>query len=376
MATILENLGKELEDLDREYADGFAGQSRLTRDIGLLDSIIERGKSIVQRIDLIPTAAQGAELVKLRDTAAQSLGLYTQERAAIVRAQEVGPGFEAFSSEATNANLAFARYARHFAGKDRSSRDLALLGELIEELRQIEKRMGALLDETPMKDFERDRKVVQDNLAQYQKEVDLIDRAQKSGSPEERAAILANLANAQFANYQAHFAGEPRVSRRPALLMRIISSLKKIHERMVQFRDAGVDIDFNTNNITIVETRLATYESELAEIRKVRQATSMPDIMGELGGSANKLFDEYRTTFADKPRTQVDMGRLGIICDKLAEIRRQMSEMSWAEDNEMNTKNLDIVTEQMVMFEGEFEAVASARAQASGWTAGSKSPIQ
>lgn len=374
MATVVENLGKELEDLDREYADAFAGQSRLTRDLALLDKIIERGKSILQRIDLIPSAAQGPELVRLRESAAQNLNLYAAERTAIARAQEVGPAFEAFSLEATNANLTFARYARHFAGKDRTTRDLALLGELIEDLKQIEKRMTALLEETNVADFERDRKVVQENLTQYQKEVDLIDRAQKSGSPEERAGILANLANGQFALYQAHFAGEPRVSRRPMLLMRIVTSLKKIHERMTAFRDQGVDIDFNVRNIGIVEDRLKVYEAELAEVRKVRQATTMSEIMGELGGAANKLFDDYRNSFADKARTQVDIDHLGLICDKLGEIRRQMLEMSMAEENEMNTKNLDIVNEQIVMFEGEYEAVLRARAQAGGWSAGSKTP--
>ena len=65
----------------------------------------------------------------LLQEAAQNIGLYTQERTAIVRAQDVGPSFEGFSMEATSANLVFARYARHFAGKDRSTRDLALLGE-------------------------------------------------------------------------------------------------------------------------------------------------------------------------------------------------------------------------------------------------------
>src|SRR5207342_2268144 len=102
------------------------------------------GNSILQRIDTVPAAAQGPDLVRLRDTAAQSINLYTQERVAILRAQEAGPAFEAFSSEATSANLVFARYARHFAGKDRSTRDLALLGELVEELKQIDKRMAQL----------------------------------------------------------------------------------------------------------------------------------------------------------------------------------------------------------------------------------------
>lgn len=367
MASLLEDLGKQLEELDKEYADAFAGQSRLTRDLDHLDRIIARSSSILQRIEQIPEAAQGPDLARLREAATQSLGLYKQERDAIARAQEIGPTFEDFSIEATNANLVFARYARHFAGKDRATRDLALLGELVEDLKQVEKRMVQLLEEQQTSDFERDRGVVRDNLARYQAEIPLIENAQKSGTVEERASVLATLANAQFAQYRVHFAGEPRVSRRPALLMRIISSLKKIHESMVGFRDAG--LEFNEKNIGIVESRLEVYESELAEIRKVRQATPMVDIMGELGGAANKLFEEYRTAFANKPRSSVDAEKLGEICDKLGEIRRQMSEMAWAEDNEMNARNLDIVTEQLVMFEGEYEAVLRAKKESSGWTA-------
>jgi len=364
MATIVENLGNELEELDRQYASEFAGQSRLTRDLALIDKMIARASSVLERIDQIPSAAQGPDLVRLRETALANVNMYSQERAAIARAQEAGPAFEAFSMEATNANLVFARYARHFAGKDRSTRDLGLLGELVDELKQIDKRMTSLVEESKTRDFERDRKVVRDNLTQYQKEIELIDNAQKSGTPELRASTLATLANNQFALYQTHFANEPRISRRPALLMRLVSSLKKIHERMVGYRDGGLDLEFNTKNIAIVEDRLRVYENELAEIRKVRQATPMPEIMAELGGAANKLFDDYRSSFADKPRSQVDLAKLGNICDKLAEIRRQMSEMSWAEENEMNTKNLEIVTEQSVMFEGEYEAVVAAQAQA------------
>jgi hypothetical protein len=178
MATLVENLGKELEQLDREYAAEFAGQSRLTRDLDVLDRMIKRAESVLERVDQIPSAALGPDLVRLRDAAAQSVDLYKQERGAIVRAQEVGPTFEAFSVEATAANLTFARYARHFAGKDRATRDVALLGELVEDLKQIEKRMTQLLEESKVKDFERDRQVVRENLAQYQKEIELVEGAQ------------------------------------------------------------------------------------------------------------------------------------------------------------------------------------------------------
>ncbi len=376
MATILENLGKELAELDREYANNFAGQSRFTRDLDLLDKIIGKTSSALERINQIPAAAQGADLQGMRQAAEQNLAMYRQERTAIVRAQEVGPVFESFSVEATSANLVFARYARNFAGKDRSTRDLALLGDLVDELKQIEKRMTAQLEESNVPDFERDRKVVRDNLAQYQKEIGLIADAQKSGTPEDRCNILASLANGQFALYQIHFAGEARVSRRPALLVRIVSSLRQIHERMTQLREGGINLDYHDRNIGIVEDRLKVYDAELAEVRKARQATPMTDIMGELGGAANKLFDDYRNSFADKPRAQVDLEKLGNICEKLCEVRRQMIDMSRAEDNEMNAKNLEIVTEQLVSFEGEFEAVTQAKAQAQsgGFGSGSKSP--
>lgn len=362
MASIVETLGKELEQLDSEYATEFAGQSRLTRDISSLDRMIKRAKAILEKVDQIPAAAQGPDLVKLRDAAVQAVDLYRQERTAIQRAQEVGPTFEAFSLEATNANLVFSRYGRHFAGKDRATRDSALLGELVEDLKQIDKRMTQLLEEQNVADFERDRAVVRENLSQYQKEIELIEKAQATGTLDEQASLLATLANNQFAIYQGHFAGEPRVSRRPPLLMRVISELRKIKERMVAFKQNGLEAEFNERNIGVVTDRLSTYEGELAEVRKARQTTPMTDLMGELGTAANKLFDAYRQGFADKPRQQADLDRLGLICDKLSEIRRQMTELSWAEDNEMNAKNLDVVTEQLVMFESEYEAVARAKA--------------
>ena len=176
---LVENLGKELEQIDREYASDFAGHSRLTRDIGQMERMIKKCASIVEQVDKIPSAAQGPDLARVRDAAQQSLQLYQAEREAIARAQEVGPSFESFSMEATSANFVFARYMRHFAGKDRSTRDVALLGEMVEDLRQIEKRMSQLLTETKgSADFEKDRKVVRENLAQYQKEIELVEGAQ------------------------------------------------------------------------------------------------------------------------------------------------------------------------------------------------------
>ncbi|MCL2724335.1 MAG: hypothetical protein FWD69_07855 [Polyangiaceae bacterium] len=368
--SVVENLGRELEELDREYATDFAGHARATRDVTQLDRLIERAKDVVARVDRVPAAVRGEELGRLRDAATQTLSLLQNERTAVAQAKNAGPGFDEFSKEATNANHVFARYTRHFAGQDRSSRDLSMLGEIVDDLKRIDRRMTEIIERGQRgqrersADFERDRQVVRDALARYKGEINQIEKAQTGTSPEESASILAGLANGQFAVYEAHFAGEPRVSRRPALLLRVITTLKKVHERMAALRNQGLEAEFNTKNISIVEDRLKMYENELAEIRKIRQATPMANIMGDLGTAANKLFEEYRTHFADKSRAKVDLSRLANICDKIGEVRRQMDEMARAEDNEMNARNLDIVSEQLSLYEREYEAVKRAQAAA------------
>ena len=56
---LVENLGKELEQIDREYTSEFAGHSRLTRDIGQMERMIKRCAAVLEQVDKIPSAAQG-----------------------------------------------------------------------------------------------------------------------------------------------------------------------------------------------------------------------------------------------------------------------------------------------------------------------------
>ena len=364
MATnLLDTLRRDLDLITSTYEADFSGQSRATRDVAQIEGLIKRLKDIVARASTIPAAVQGPDLIALKEESTNTLGLYETERLAILKAKEAGPIFDDFAVEATDANFVFARYARHFAGQNRSTRDLALLAEMVEELKGIQKRMSALLEEKNVSDFGRDLEVVRTALAQYTSELKEIDKAQKSGTPDEVAGLLATLANEQFAAYQTHFAGQSRISRRPALLMRVIDSLKSVKSRMDALKVAGLSEEYHEKNIGIVTERLGVYETELGEIRKARQGTALPDIMGNLGNAANELFEEYRKGYADKNRGAVDYAKLGQICDRLAEVKRQMRDMSRAEQNEMNERNLEIVVSQLSLFETEFEEVGKAQAQ-------------
>ena len=364
MATnLLDNLRRDLDLITSSYEADFAGQSRATRDVAQIDGLIKRLKDVVARANGIPAAVQGAELTTILDEAKSTLDLYTNERLAILKAKEAGPIFDDFAVEATDANYVFARYGRHFAGQNRATRDIALLAEMLEELKGIQKRMSALLEEKNVADFGRDAEVVRGAITQYTSEIKEIEKAQTSGTPDEQAGLLANLANEQFAVYQTHFAGQARVSRRPALLMRVIDSLKTIKTRMDALKTGGLEEEYHLKNIGIVAERLGVYETELGEIRKARQGTALPDIMGNLGNAANELFEEYRKGYADKNRSQVDYANLGKICDRLGEVKRQMRDLSRAEQNEINERNLEIVVSQLSLFENEFEEVGKAQQQ-------------
>lgn len=363
MATnLLETLRRDLDLITSIYEADFSGQSRATRDVAQLDGLIKRLKDVVARAGSIPAAVQGPELITLKEDAGNTLALYETERGAILKAQEAGPLFDEFATEATDANFVFARYGRHFAGQNRATRDMALLAEMIEELKAIQKRMTGLLEEKNISDFARDLDVVRQAQTQYTAELREIDKAQKQGTAEEQAGLLATLANEQFAVYQTHFAGQSRVSRRPALLMRVVDSLKSIKTRMEKLKKAGLEEDYHLKNMEIVSERLAVYENEVSEIRKARQGTTLPDIMGALGGAANEIFEEYRAGYADKNRASVDYAKLGQICDRLGEIKRQMRDMGRAERNEMNERNLDIVVSQLSLFETEYEEVGKVQA--------------
>jgi hypothetical protein len=360
-STLLESLAEELDRVASIYESSFAGQSRATRNLDELENLIRRLQGVLSKVDQIPVPAQGPDLVRLRETATQNLRIYETERVAIHNAKKAGPEFEEFARLASSANFVFARYYRHFAGQDRATRDSGLLAEMVEDLKQLRQRMVSLAQRLKNADYTRDADLVASNIDMYQSELGQIQAAQESGTPNDRASILATLANAQFAIYRGHFAGHARTTRRPALLQRVVDNLRRIKEQMTALEGQDLSVDFNTKNISVVDDNLKLYETELGEIRKARQGTKMDEIMGMLGGSANELFDEYRKGFSGKNRTEVSAEQLSLLCDKLGEIARQMLDFSRVENSEVNEQNIDIVVDQLASFEKEYEAIVKAQ---------------
>src|SRR5262249_17569166 len=275
MATpLVQALSEELDRIAANYEAQFAGQSRTTRNLDELDAISKQTRELLSRIESVPEAVRPPEMQRLAETVRNNLDLYKRERELIEQAKNAPPEMEEFAPLAASANFVFAQYARHFAGHPRASRDVALLDEMVADLERIAKAMKVTVLKTNNTSFRGDMELVENNREMYRRERGEIDKAQNEGTTEERASLLAELANGQFRSYQTHFAGRSRATRRPALLVRMVAQLKQIQDKMRKLKVGGLKSEPNDRNIGIVTEQIKMYENELDEIRKVRKSTS------------------------------------------------------------------------------------------------------
>lgn len=363
MATqTVKQLQQQVDALAGEYGARFAGHPRATRNPDDLESILKRLRGLKQQADTLPGGTRDLEVRNVRDVIDSNIKLYESEKKLIEQARAGGTQSVGFAKLGTQANFAFARYRRHFANKARNTRDLGLLAELIEELTKIQGQMQELMPKMGANTgAEQDLKLVTDNLALYRQERGEIVDARNSGTPDDQANTLAEVANDQFKLYRDHFAGQARATRRPQLLQRMIDSLEQIRDRMQTLRQQGLRADYNDKNIEVVVQNLEMYRSELKEIRTARETTKIDDFVGNLGGAANTVMEGYDRDFAGQNRATRDIELAGRLCDQLYEVFLQMRDLDRATHNAANAKNLEITTDNLTMLEREFTSIDDAK---------------
>lgn len=355
----LNELKTQSDEIFEIYRARFAGQPRATRDLNEIRNLIRRLSDLVDEAKVLMNGGRNPAVVSLVETAQENLARYREEEAAIAQAQSNPYSVEG-ARLASAANRVFDCYTRHFAGKDRATRDPRLLQELIEELERLKKTMQVIADKG-IEATQKDLDTVNAQLNMYKQEVALIERAQQEGDDQERASRLAQLANAQFALYNSHFAGKRRATRRPELVQRMIGNLEAILGDMENLDKGGFQSDANKNNMKIVRDNLDMYRTELTEIRTAREGASLEDLAGMLGGAANDTMQQYRENFAGKDRRTRDLSLLNTLCDELRYIGMQMDAIARTIDVEFNEKNLDIVNEARAMYEAEFREIVTAQ---------------
>lgn len=348
-------LQRQSDDIQARYQFAFAGKPRITRDISMLDAIIRDAQTLFAKVPTGPSHATVRKLVQDR------LKLYRDERQTIAQMQAQGPDARRAAVVATRANFVFASYRRNFAGQQRATRDLAMLDDMTSTLEVIADELQGL-SARGAGNAANDLTVVRNNLEMYRKEREEIVTAQGAGSAEEQASALAGIANGQFELYRVNFAGQQRLTRRPALISRIIETLEGVLERMVQLERDGLTQEFNTRNQSVVTERLELYRRESQAIAEVRERTTPEELIDALGRDANAIFDEYQKSFAGKDRREVPLDVMFQLCERLGEIERQMNDLERAYDDATNSRNLWIVQDALIVYNREYDLIREARA--------------
>lgn len=344
-----ETPAESLDRLRNRYRVRFGGHSRVTRDPDELDEMLEE----LGRIDASADPALAERVATERD-------LFTREAAAIRTARAIPFAVPAARIRLW-ADLAFQRYRREFAGRDRSTRDLLLLLEIRDDLAVLLKEALALHAQAPEQQLDRVGATIDRAIKLYDDEADAIRRTRRTGSPADVGSRFARLANAQFETYQEGFAGKSRLSRHPPTLLRIVKALDEIRRGMQALALDGFRDEANSRNIGIVEERIAQYRREIEAITAARAAASVSERTSALATAANQVFSDYREAFAGKARETRDELLLCRLAERLVPIAREMDAVDREADDETNERNLRIVTDNLELYGKEHEAIREAK---------------
>lgn len=361
-AALIQSLRDRLEGVHAQYHLHFAGQSRITRNEEMMRIMIEQAGAIQTEAKGLKSANNDGH-ASLLALCVERLDLYSGELKQIRRArQEAGPhGIEA-AQHGARANFVISQYRRHFAGENRGTRDLGLLAEMITDLQALQAEMTAISKVYGGGSVADDLGVIGEYLAMFREEQGEIASARDAGSVEDQASNLAGLANGQFEVYRLHFAGQPRVSRRPELLQRMIDNLTSAVERMKGLQENGLHVQYNTDNIAVVTERLGMWTEEITAIRDVRSQTPLLTMVENLSEAAETVLEVYNERFAGQQRESRDLELLGALCDRLVELERQMERLARVQPLTQNERNLEMVRDAISMLNDEWDEVAQAKA--------------
>lgn len=247
-----------------------------------------------------------------------------------------------------------ACYRRHVAVRPRATRDVRMGDELCERLAAVHARLascpGSGADERVgerMSALDRERALLAGERRR-------ILAARGAGSREQRARWLAARLDHQIELYRLHAGGHTRLSCRPGLIRRIIAGVQDIRTEADSVGRDAVDGDR-------IHTVLAELSRELEMVELVHQGASTAERVAGLGAAANLAIRDYDLYFAGQDRVTRDVGLLGHICDRMAEIEQQMLAVAQRYRSHALAHSLEVVQVCLDLYQQEHARIQAAQ---------------
>lgn len=255
------------------------------------------------------------------------------------------------------ADAIHARYRRGFAGKNRATRDLAVLDGILAEMRDLLAQLPA--------DAGGLRGTVEEWVRLYGSEREAIASVQAAGPDAVRAWRLVEWSDVTFYRYLRQFAGKNRSTRDGWLIAEMSERQAKWANELDALAARLGDAKL-TEAAAQVRTHLDTYRGEAKAIPAARVALPATERARLLATLANGQFAEYRRHFAEKARLSRRIALLRRITGALEEIQREMGAVrDLGVRTPSHLDNLVKVTDRVKHHQSEISAVHTARRDAS-----------
>ncbi len=351
------------EQLHRQYAQGFANQSRHDRDPVRMERMVAKARQVLAKARKLRGEA-GREVEEL---ARQRLALYVQEQQAIAQARLQSDELREVGELGSRANRLMGAFRRGYVGLPRVTRDVEQLEGLVGELEAVRERLRAILALEKKLEVTASLDAVDRQIEALAEEVRAIGEARAGLSIEASSTALGGRANEQLRRWQEQVAGLPRVTVRPAKAAGILDGLRRvlaeITDPMFDALDDRAEHDARRDAIT--EQLPALGAEAVAIDQAVADAPHTPRSQA-LAHAANAVFQIYAEEFAGKARKDVSLARLSQLGERLYELEGQLGALEARQSDPDRRRSLNIIRQQLATYDREHLEILNAKAKARG----------
>lgn len=366
----LESIRTLSDKLHNRWMREFAGKPRHTRNLGELEKLLEKAAGLTHKAKGIP----GEKGDALEKVVVERWKLYRAERDSIAEAQYERPEVAEIHGLGQQIERALAVWRRHYAGRDRRTRDLPRLDEVIATLAFAVPRLDALKEHPEVK--KESLEGLRGQLEVLKDERGEIEKLRRAADASQRNVIVLAEAQSALDQYRVHFARQPRATCTAARLGRLIAALESaIGELMaLPVPSEAEQADAHGKNLALLTTHLEAWKKELPLLEAARATIEPRDLTNQLGAVANQIFQLYQREYAGKERGSRNLQMLSEMCDRLTEVGELMTRHDAATREAINRKNVPVVDERLRRYEAEWVEIAKAKA-AQAQAAGAPSAV-
>ena len=308
----------------------------------------------------VPNGVERAEIDDLTDALLGGEAAAAQRLAARLAGDAPGGHAAAVEVLGLRASFLLGRYARHFAGKPRATRDPYLLADMQRYLSRLVERLAErvplALDPLLMERIE----VLTDQLALWAEESDAIGPARRALPPAGQARALAALSDGLASEWDVQVESYPATTVRARLVKRLVAGMAMVRIELAALTATSLLDDPDAiDALARVEARLAAWRNARVLQRRARRGVTLEararTLQAEVAESILQWAREI-SAGADGPAQVVRMGEL---CDRLQELERQLDKAVRDGAGDASVRLLGYVRARLVDWETAWERATS-----------------